>query len=146
MGRRALLLALVAAAPVADAAGMHGIAFWALVGAIPVAAAAALDSFGNVVDDRDDVVRSLQALLWAPALVLLLTAAAARGPAIATAGVPRLGVSALVGCIAVLALKAGVAVYAAIYRGKLRDSSISVRSGAEGSGWRAPVAVKPARS
>jgi hypothetical protein len=146
VGRRALLLALVAAAPVADGAGLHGLAFWALIAAIPAAAAAALDSFGGFLDDRADVLRSLQALLWAPTLVLLLTAAAARGPALATAGVPRLGVSALAGCLAVLALKAGVFAFGALYRGKLSASSISVRSGADGSGWRAPVAVKPARS
>jgi hypothetical protein len=141
-----LLLALVVAAPLADAAGAHGLAFWALVGAIPVAAAAALASYGAFLDARDDVVGSLQALLWAPTLVLLLTAAAARGPALATEGVPRLGVSALIGCLAVLALKAGVCAFAAVYRGNVSASSISGRSGADGSGWRAPVAVKPARS
>jgi hypothetical protein len=146
VGRRALFLALVTAAPLADAAGLHGLAFWALVGAIPAAAAAALDSFGGFLDDRDDLLRSLQALLWAPALVLLLTAAAARGPAIATAGVPRLGVSALAGCLVVLALKASVSAFAAIYRGNVSASSISGRSGADGSGLRAPVALKPARS
>jgi hypothetical protein len=146
VGRRALLLALLVAAPLADAAGAHGLAFWALLAGIPVGAAAALESFGAYLDDRDDVVASLQALLWAPALVLLLTAAAARGPALPAAGVPALAVSALVGCLAVLALKATVFALAGIYRGKLSASSISVRSGADGNGWRAPVAVKPARS
>jgi hypothetical protein len=112
VGRRVLLLALVAAAPLADAAGAHGLAFWALVAALPLGAACALASFGAFLDDRDDLLTSLQALLWAPALVLLLAAAAARGPAIATAGVPRLGVTALIGCLAVLALKAVVLVAA----------------------------------
>jgi hypothetical protein len=105
VGRRTLLLALVAAAPLADAVGAHGLAFWALVAALPVGAACGLASFGAFLDDGDDVVVSLQALLWAPALLLLLAAAAARGPALATGGVPRLGVSALAGCLAVLALK-----------------------------------------
>jgi hypothetical protein len=146
VGRRTLLFALVAAAPLADAAGAHGLAFWALVAAIPAAAGCALASFAAFLDDSDDVVGSLQALLWAPALVLLLTAAAARGPALATAGVPRLGVSALVGCLAVLALKGAVFACAGIYRGSVRASSSSAAAGAEANGWRAPVAVKPARS
>jgi hypothetical protein len=141
-----LLIALVAAAPLADAAGAHGLAFWALVGALPVGAACGLASFGSFLDDRDDVVTSLQALLWAPSLLLLLAAAAARGPALATAGVPRLGVTALVGCLAVLALKSAVFACERIYRGSARASSISVAPGVEGNGWRAPVAVKPARS
>ena len=106
MGRRALLASLVAVAPLADAAGAHGLAFWALAAAIPVACACGLASFGCFLDDRLDAVASLQALLWIPALLLLLAAAAARGPALATASVPRLGVTALVACVAVLALKA----------------------------------------
>jgi hypothetical protein len=105
VGRRSLFAALLAAALVADAAGSHSLAFWALVGAVPAAAACALASFGAFLERADDAVGSLQALLWAPALLLLLVAAAARGPAIAAAGVPRLGESALVGCLAVLALK-----------------------------------------
>jgi hypothetical protein len=106
VGRRALLASLVAVAPLADAAGAHGLAFWALAAAIPVACACGLASFGSFLDDRLDAVASLQALLWIPALLLLLTAAAARGPALATASVPRLGVTALVACLAVLGLKA----------------------------------------
>jgi hypothetical protein len=105
MGRRALFTALLAAAPIADAAGLHGAAFWALVLALPAGAACALDSFGAFLDGGEPVV-SLQALLWIPALVLLLAAAAARGPMIATAGVPQLGVTALVGCLSVVGLKA----------------------------------------
>jgi hypothetical protein len=130
MGRRALLLGLVAIAPLSDAAGAHSAAFWALVAAVPFAAACALDSFGVFLEARTDGVRAVQALLWAPTLVLLLAAAAARGPALATDGVPRLGVTALAGCLAVLALKAAVCGYAALYGG---------------GGFRAPVAAKPAR-
>lgn len=111
MGRRSLLAALLAAALVADAAAAHPLAFWALVAAVPVAAACALASFGAFLDAADDAVVSLQALLWAPALVLLLTAAAARGPAAAAGEVPRLGQTALAGCLSVLVLK--LAVFAA---------------------------------
>ncbi len=118
MGRRPLLVGLVAAAPLADAAGVHSVSFWLLVAAVPYAAACALDSFGAFLEARGDALRSLQALLWAPALLLLLVAAASRGPALATGTVPRLGVTALAGCLAVIALKAAVAGYAALYRGR----------------------------
>ena len=146
MGRCALLVALVAAAPAADALGFHVAAFWALVAAVPVAARCGLASFEAHLERRGDLVCSAQALLWAPALALLLVAAAARGPALALAGVPQLGVTAVVGCLCVLALKAAVAALATVYRGSASASSISTAPGVDGSGFRAPVAAKPARS
>ena len=108
VGRRSLLVAVLVAALAADAAGAPSLAFWSLVAAVPVAAACALASFGAFLDAADDPVVSLQALLWAPALLLLLVAAAARGPAVGAGQVPRLGETALVGCLAVLALKLAV--------------------------------------
>src|SRR5262249_20389506 len=92
-------------------------------------AGCALASFGSFLDDRDDPVVSLQALLWVPALVLLLTAAAARGPALATASVPQVGVSALLGCLAVLGLKAAVFAAAPVHRRPL-VRPVPVRRGA----------------
>lgn len=124
MGRRTLLAALVLAAPLLDAAGSHALSFWALVAAVPVASACALDAFGGHLD-RGGGLASLQALLWAPALVLLLAAAAARGPAIATSEVPRLGVTALAGCTAVLALKAALDLGARLWR--LRGRAAGLR-------------------
>jgi hypothetical protein len=146
VGRRQLLVGLVAAAPLADAAGAASLAFWALVAAVPFAAACALDSFGSYLEAREDAVRSLQALLWAPVLLLLLAAAVARGPALELGAVPRLGVTAVVGCLAVLGLKAAVAACSVLYRGKVRPSSISLAPGVDASGFRSPVAAKPARS
>ncbi len=108
MGRRLLLAALLGSALLADAAAAPSLAFWSLVGAVPLAAACGLASFGAVLDARDDAVASLQALLWAPALVLLLVAAASRGPGVALGEVPRIGQTALVGCLTVLALKLAV--------------------------------------
>ena len=105
MSRRLLLAALLASVLAADAAGSRSLAFWALVAAVPVAAACALASFGTFLEEEDDAVASLQALLWAPALVTCLAAAAARGPAVAAGELPRLGETAFVGCLAVLALK-----------------------------------------
>lgn len=105
MGRRVLpaLLAIVAA--IADSHGSHGLAFDALIGAVPFTAVAAIVSFGDYLDRRDDPLVALQALLWGCALVLLLLSCAARSPATQTHTLPPLGWSALVACLGVFALK-----------------------------------------
>ena len=118
MGRRLLLAALVIAAPLADAAGAHSLAFWALVASVGVASVCALASFGTHLDLDDDPVASLQALLWAPANVLLLLSAVARGPAVSAGEVPRLGVTALLGALFVLGLKLAVWGGARLYRSR----------------------------
>lgn len=118
MGRRLLLAALVLAAPLADAAGARSLAFWSLVAAVGVASVCALASFGTHLDLDDDPVASLQALLWAPANVLLLLSAVARGPAVAAGEVPRLGVTALLGALVVLGLKLAVWGGARLYRSR----------------------------
>lgn len=120
MGRRLLLAALVTCAPVADAAGARSLAFWALVAAVGVASVCALASFGDHLDLADDPVASLQALLWAPANVLLLLAAVARGPAVAAGEVPRLGVTALWAAVVVLAVKLAVWAGARLWRERER--------------------------
>lgn len=109
VGRRLLPAILAAAAAAADARGAHGLAFDALLGAVPFAAVAALVGFGEYLEDRSDPVRGLQALLWALALGLLVLSCAARSPATETNALPPLGASALVCCLAVLAIKACVA-------------------------------------
>jgi hypothetical protein len=110
MGRRVLpaLLALVAA--LADARGAHGLAFDALLGAIPFAAVAALEAFGAYLEQRENAVGGVQALLWTLALGLLVLSCAARSPATQTATLPPLGWSALVACLGVFAIKLTVAV------------------------------------
>ncbi len=110
MGRRALpaLLALIAA--LADGRGAHGLAFDALLGAIPFAAVAALEAFGTYLEQREDAVGGVQALLWTLALGLLVLSCAARSPTSQTATLPPLGWSALVACLGVFAIKLTVAV------------------------------------
>ena len=110
MGRRALpaMLALIAA--FADGRGSHGLAFDALLGAIPFAAVAALEAFGTYLEHREDAVGGVQALLWTLALGLLVLSCAARSPASQTATLPPLGWSALVACLGVFAIKVTVAV------------------------------------
>jgi hypothetical protein len=101
---------LVVVAAFADARGAHGLAFYALVGAIPFAAVSALTGFGEYLEHREDAVSGLQALLWTLAVGLLVLSCAARSPATDTHALPPLGASALVGCLAVLAIKVCVAI------------------------------------
>jgi hypothetical protein len=109
MGRRTLPAVLTVLAAVADAHGAHGLAFDALLAAVPFAAVAALVTFGTYLEDRAQPVNGLQALLWALALGLLVLSCAARSPAAQTATLPPLGASALVACLGVFAIKLAVA-------------------------------------
>jgi hypothetical protein len=101
------LLALTAAW--ADGRGSHGLAFDALLAAIPFAAVAGLEAFAAYLEDRTDSLIGLQALLWCLALALLVLSCAARSPAAETQALPPLGTSALVAALAVFAIKACVA-------------------------------------
>jgi hypothetical protein len=110
VGRRALpaLLAIVAA--FADGRGQHALAFDALLGAIPFAAVAAIVAFGAYLEDRENSVGGLQALLWTLALAMLVLSCAARSPATQTHSLPALGWSALVASLGVFSIKACVAI------------------------------------
>ena len=110
VGRRALPVVLVVVAAFADARGAHGLAFDALLGAIPFAAVSALVGFGAYLERREDAIAGLQALLWTLAVALLVLSCAARSPATETDALPPLGASALAACLAVLAIKLCVAV------------------------------------
>jgi hypothetical protein len=110
VARRVLPALLVLVAAFADARGAHGFAFNALLGAVPFAAVSALVGFGEYLEDRVDAVAGLQALLWTLATALLVLSCAARSPATETHSLPPLGASALVGCLAVLAIKVCVAI------------------------------------
>jgi hypothetical protein len=111
----------VLAAAFADTRGAHGLAFDALLAAVPFTAVAGLISFGAYLERREDSVGGLQALLWALALCLVVLSCAVRSPATAAGVVPPLASSALTACLAIFALKAAVA--AAPYaRGALRPA------------------------
>lgn len=107
VARRALPFALAVVAAYADGRGSHGLAFDALLAAIPFAAVAGLESFGAYLDERRG---GIHALLWALALALLVLSCAARSSATETHTLPTLGSSALAACLAVLGLKAVLAV------------------------------------
>jgi hypothetical protein len=91
VGRRVLPVFLAIVAAVADRHGDHGLAFYALLGAVPFAATSGIVAF--------------QALLWGFALALLVLSCAARSPATASHQLPPLGWSALVATLGVFALK-----------------------------------------
>src|SRR5207253_1004246 len=63
--RRVLPGFFAIAAAYADGRGAHGLAFDALLCAIPLAAVSALEAFGAFLDARDDTVTGVQAVLWA---------------------------------------------------------------------------------
>jgi hypothetical protein len=106
VGRRVLPVLLAIAAAIADRHGAHGLAFYALLGAVPFAATSGIVSFGMYLERREDAILAFQALLWGFALVLLVLSCAARSSAVAAHQLPPLGRSALVATLAVFALKA----------------------------------------
>jgi hypothetical protein len=109
VGRRVLPALLAVVAAVADARGAYGIAFDALLGAVPFAAVAALVGFGEYLEHRENTSAGLQSLLWGFALALLVLSCAARSPAAQTHSLPPLGGSALIACLGVFAIKVAVA-------------------------------------
>jgi hypothetical protein len=109
MARRALPVGLILAAALADVQEHHVLAFYLLVAAVPAMAISALSFFGDLVDASGGVAANataqLQAFFATVGLVLTVIAAAARGQSALESGVPPLGVSALVGCLAVCAIQ-----------------------------------------
>jgi hypothetical protein len=112
MARRALPALLLAAAALADAAGAHLLANYALLAAVPALAAAALAAFGDTLEDGRGGGRALQAGLWVAALVTTTFAAGERAPLVDEGAVPRLAVYALAAALVALALEAMVGLYA----------------------------------
>jgi hypothetical protein len=94
---------LVVLAAVADGRDAHELAFYALLGAVPFAAVAAIAAFGDQLDSRDGAVGALQAMLWGLAVVLLVVSCSARSGAVH--GVPPIAVSTVVGCLGVFGSK-----------------------------------------
>jgi hypothetical protein len=115
MLRRSLPVALVLAAVAADGVGLHLLAFYVLVAAVPAAAAAALTVLGELVllSGRARVAAALQALLSALVLAAVVVAAAARSNAVDGDSLPPLAASALIACLGAFALQGFVALVTA---------------------------------
>jgi hypothetical protein len=113
MALRGLPVALVLAAAVADGVGAHGLAFYALLAAVPAGAVAALEAFG---DSLEEPRNWMHALLWGVVLALTVTGAAVRAPVLAQGTVPALGRSAVVACLAIFCIQALVGLIAELRR------------------------------
>ena len=110
MARRWLPLGLALLAAVLDAAGSHGLAFHALLIAVPAAAVGALGAFGELLDlradDRAETPLYLLPVLSALGLVLLVVTAAIRAPALGEAAAPTLAANMLSLGLGLLCLEA----------------------------------------
>jgi hypothetical protein len=99
---------LLLGAIVADAAGEHALAFYLVLAGVVLTAHAALLAYGRLVELPGNApalaAARLQSALGALALALLLVAAAVRAPVVGDGVVPALGLSALVGSLALLVL------------------------------------------
>jgi hypothetical protein len=89
-------LALAVAAAAADGGGLHRVAFYLVLLAVPAAAAVALAAAGDLADGRPVAARMA---CTAAALVLLVVSSAVRANAAVGATLPPLALSALVGCL-----------------------------------------------
>lgn len=102
MGSPVLPLTLALAAAVADGGGMHRVAFYLVLAAIPAAAGAALAAAGELAEGRPTTVR---VACSAAALALLVLSSAVRSNALGSSP-PALAVSALVGALGAYAFLA----------------------------------------
>jgi hypothetical protein len=103
-------VALVVLAGWADSSGRSGLAFYLLLAAIPVVASAGLGAYGDLVtrEAPAPASTSLQALLWALALVLVTASAGVRAPAFDSVA-PAFGAATLFACLAVAAIQLALA-------------------------------------
>jgi hypothetical protein len=107
---RLAAVTLVLGAALADTAGQHQVAYYALVAAVPTAAVAALYALGAVLDGTAAEPLDLIAVALAGlAVPLLLVTTAVRAPLVAAGQPPRVAVSALVGCLVLMLLQAALA-------------------------------------
>jgi hypothetical protein len=99
----------VLGAVVADGQHARTVAFYLVLGAIPAVAVAALSFFGDLVEgSADSEAGAVYVGLTSLALVLLLIGAAVRANTVADGSIPALGVSAVVGALALLGLQLAV--------------------------------------
>ena len=114
MTTRLASIALVLGAALADAAGRHSLAYYALVAAVPVVALAALSGLGDILDGsatqpHDRGIAALSAV----ALPFVLLGTAVRAPLLEEGPPPVIGITAVVAALAIFAVKALVVARAA---------------------------------
>ena len=114
-------VALVLGAALADAAGEHSLAYYALVAAVPVVAVAALSGLGDVLDGSASAPHDRGiALLSALALPFVLLGTAVRAPLLVDGSPPVIGITAVVAALTLFAVQALVAASAVAPRERLR--------------------------
>jgi hypothetical protein len=101
MGYRLLAPGLVLAAVAADLGGVHGLAFWLVLGALPAAAASAFGGLGAALAGEGGWLHANTATI---ALVLLVLGSAVREGAAQGGATPALAVSTLVAALVCFAL------------------------------------------
>lgn len=126
MTMRLASVLLVVGAALADAAGRHELAYYALVAAVPVVAVAALSALGDVLDgSAADPAGRAAAILSAAALPFVLLATAVRAPLLPEGPPPALGITAVVialGIFGAQALVAATTVVPAFRPGPAREA------------------------
>jgi hypothetical protein len=115
MARRWLPLGLALLAAVLDVSGAYGLAFHALLIAVPAAALGSLGAFGELLDlradDRAEAPLYLLPVLSALGLALLVVTAAIRAPALGDAAAPPLAANMLSLGLGLLCLEALMSVF-----------------------------------
>jgi hypothetical protein len=107
--RSGISAALVLGAVAADGLSARSVALYLVLAAIPVVAVAALSFFGDLVEGSADAeAGAVYVGLTALALILLVIGAAVRANTLAGDAVPALGVSTIVGALALLGLQLAV--------------------------------------
>ncbi len=123
MTTRLASVSLVLGAALADAAGQHSLAYYALVAAVPVVALAALSGLGDVLDGSAAATHDRGiALLSAFALPFVLLGTAVRAPLVVDGPPPAIGVTAVVAALAIFAVQALVAATAVAPRERIRTA------------------------
>ena len=121
MTTRFASISFVVGAALADAAGRHSLAYYALVVAVPLVALAALSALGDVLDGTAAEPHDRgMAALTALALPLVLLAAAVRAPLLADRPPPAIGITAVVACLAVFAVQVVLAATSTVPHERLR--------------------------
>ena len=124
MPRSVVPSVLLAGTLLADGRGLHSLAFYLLLAAIPAVAVTALTFFGELVEgSADGEAGALYVGLATIALVLLVIAAAVRSNAVDHTTVPALGISAAVGGLGLLLLQLAVSGWLRVSR----DGLLTVR-------------------
>ncbi len=109
MRRSAISAALVLGAVVADSEQARTLTLYLALAAIPAVAVTAISFYGELVDgSADDEAGAVYVGLTSLALLLLLIGASVRAHTLENAAVPALGISTLVGALALLGLQLGV--------------------------------------